>query len=173
MTRTKRWVVLASSLVVAAGTGYGGYTQRHLLLGDAATADVAAAESEQEEADDEVAPIQVTPGEEISESPSSFDNPLREQPPGNSFSNRRIVRGNDDGSEPSPAGSRFSQPPLYPEENNLSAGPSSRFGGSAVATVEVTEQGEPTPADLTPPPTFPVSETEDHTGGSAYSASRK
>ena len=36
MTRTKRWIFLASSLAAAAGVGYGGYTQRHLILGDEA-----------------------------------------------------------------------------------------------------------------------------------------
>ena len=172
MTRTKRWVVLASSLVVAAGTGYGGYTQRHLILGDAVTGDVAAENSEPEADDDAVAPIHVTPGEEVTESPSSFDNPLREESTGSAFSNRRVVRGNDDGSEPSPAGSQFNPPPLRPEDDQLSAGPSSRFGGSAVATVEVAEQGEPTPAALTPPSTHPLPTAQADGDAGAYTGNR-
>jgi uncharacterized repeat protein (TIGR01451 family) len=141
MTPTKRWIYLASSLAVAAGTGYGGYTQRHLILGqpddgDSAVAEVAAA-------DQSVQPIRVTAQGEEGHSPSSFQNPLR----GNTFGDERVVRGNDEGAALPAPGNRFEPPPIQP--------PPSRSGGSASARVEVDEPSSESPAALTPPPTFP------------------
>ena len=172
MTRTKRWITLASSLALAAGTGYGGYTQRHLILGESETTDVAAETDLEADAETAVEPIRVTPGDEISESPSAFENPLR-QASHSTYTEERVVRGNDDGSEPSPAGNRFSPPPLYPEEESSpAAAPSSRFGGSAVARVEVAEEGEPSPAALAPPPAYPTADTEAGSNANSFGGNR-
>ncbi len=132
-TRKKRFGLLAASLAVAAGTGYGGYTQRHLILGDA-EAEVAAADADAAVEGEAAAPQPITVSAEGDQftSPSRFSNPLREE---------RVVRGNDGGSERPAGGSSFQPPP-------------NRFGGSAVAQVEVTDDTAGSTAQLTPAPTF-------------------
>ena len=174
MTRTKRWIVLASSLAVAAGTGYGGYTQRHLILGEAKSEEVAAEEGGSTPDVSAVEPIRVTPGEEA-ESPYAMENPLRNA----SFSSSRIVRGNDGGEAESPAGSRFSAPPMQPPpmpqaslEPTPAEPPSSRFGGSATARVEVADDGGAAAAPLAPPPTYPAEQSNDSSNDTGYARPR-
>jgi len=161
MTRTKRWVYLASSLAIAAGTGYGGYTQRHLILGEAAPTAAAAEKAESKQAEEgDVTPITVTADAEETASPSRFENPLR------GGSEQRVVRGNDEGERMPESGDRFQPPPIQPPPQTPS-----RFGGSASARVEVEDDGTSPSTTLAPPPTYP-SEGDDTGGASAYAQQR-
>lgn len=129
MTRMKRWIVIASSTLAAGGIGYGGYTQRHLVLGEPKPATVPAdglVAQAAHHAHDEPRPIALMAHEEDIA-------PL----PGNPLRDTRIVRGNDDGAAELRPVSEIRTPP--------------RFGGASLSDDEGAGRSV-----LAPPPTMPA-----------------
>lgn len=144
MSNVKRWIIIASSTLAVGGAGYGGYTQRHLLLGEPKPATAAAADGLAQgthHEHDEPRPIALMAHEESDIAPL----------PGNPLRDVRVVRGNDEGAGEMTPVSEMRQPP--------------RFGGSA----SLSDEGGGRSV-LAPPPTMPADAeiSEEAAPASAY-----
>lgn len=167
----KRWIVVTSLLTAAGGVGVGGYTQRHLLLGDAAeaTAGEGSGSEQGEAAEDAVPrPIALTAVEEAEDSPLP-KNPLRHGHEDLADHDHRghhdeaVIRGNDETDAlPAP---NFGPPPS--ESGNA---PTAHLSPPAALPAEAGAQSGSTYAREQPSPA-PVTSAADADAG-AFGSSR-